>query len=232
MTETGPKKAALVILRHGQTDYNKQHLNTGLRDIPLNKTGEAQADALGALLKKPRFDKVYSSPLSRAFNTVARALKTSGTQSHLQNADGSWQIEKRAEIIELDAGDFTGRSNVDDPEVAKPYVYDIPPPNGKSMKDVVELVRGFYEADVRPRLERGENVLISGHYFIVIAFEIILGIREIPKGDVKIKIPNAAPLVCGFEDGALKNHRYVENPAANQNIPPPAQNKKRQGPKP
>src|SRR4051812_27900312 len=130
MTKASPKKASLVILRHGQTDYNEKHLSTGHRDIPLNETGKAQADAVGALIKAPRFDKVYSSPLSRAFNTAARALKASSTQSHLQNTDGSWKIEKRAEIIELDAGDFTGRSNIDDPEAAKPYIYDVRPPNG------------------------------------------------------------------------------------------------------
>jgi broad specificity phosphatase PhoE len=223
------KKGTLVILRHGQTDYNKQHLNTGLRDIPLNATGEAQADAVGALIKTPRFDKVYSSPLSRAFNTVARALKASGTQSQLQNADGSWQIEKRREIIELDAGDFTGRNNVTDPEVAKPYIYDVPVPNGDSIKDIVDLARELYETEIQPRLERGEKVLIGCHYFNLMAFEIVLGIREIPTGDgVKAKIPNASPLVCDFEDGVLKNHRYIQNPktAANQNVPPAQKNLK------
>jgi len=217
-------KGTLVIVRHGQTDYNVQHLNTGQRDIPLNKTGEAQADEAGTLIKKPLFDKAYSSPLSRAFNTAARALKTAGTQSQLQNPDGSWQIEKRAELIELDAGDFTGRSNVDDPEVAKPMVYDIAPPNGESIKDVVARVQKFYDEELLPRLARGENLFVSGHYFVLMAFQIVMGISAPPSGDPsapKQKFPNAAPLVCAFEDGVLKHHRYFTNPktAANQNLP-------------
>ena len=60
-------KGTLVILRHGQTDYNAQKLMTGQRDIPLNKVGEAQADAAGALITTFVFDKAYSSTLGRAF---------------------------------------------------------------------------------------------------------------------------------------------------------------------
>ena len=212
------KKANLVVLRHGQTDYNKNHLMTGQRDIPLNKSGEAQADAAGALIKDIRFHKVYSSPLSRAFNTAARALHASGTHAHLKNADGSWQIEVRHEVAELHSGDFTGRSYVDDPEVAKPFVYDVRLPQGESKKDVVDRVRKLYEQEVKPRLEKGENVLIAAHYFVLEAFEIVLGIAPVPTANPTgpaRKIPNAAPLVCEFHEGVLKNHSYVENPAAN-----------------
>lgn len=223
----------LVVLRHGQTDYNKQHLNTGHVDVPLNANGEAQADELGQLIKTPKFDKVYSSPLQRAFNTAARALKSSGTQNQLKNADGTWQIEKRPELIELDAGIFTGARNLPGDPGGKPYAYDERIPGGESIKDVVERVRKFYESDILPRINRGENVLVSGHYFIVMAFEIMLGLREPPTGDPSephIRVPNASPLVLTFEDGVLKDHHFVPNPktppptsnkyAANQNVPP------------
>jgi 2,3-bisphosphoglycerate-dependent phosphoglycerate mutase len=221
VTAKEPVKGTLVVLRHGQTDYNKQHLNTGRRDIPLNANGEAQADELGTLIRTPTFDKVYSSPLSRAFNTAARALKSAGTQKQLQNADGSWQIEKRPELIELDAGDFTGCRNLPDDPGGKPYAYDVAPPNGESIKDVVARVSKLYQAEILPRLNRGENVLISGHFFVVLAFEIMLGLREPPTGDLsqpKVRVPNASPLVCHFEDGVLKDHRYIQNPKT----PPPS----------
>ena len=222
MTEAKPKEAVLVILRHGQTDYNKDHLMTGQRDIPLNKSGEAQADAVGALIKDIRFDKVYSSPLSRAFNTVARALEASGTQSHLQNPDGSWQIEKRAELAELDAGDFTGVNYKEHPEASKPFVYDVRLPNGESKKDVVERFSKFFNAEILPRLQRGENVVVACHYFVLEAAEIEMKITPVPTanptGPVR-KIPNAAPLKCITHDGVLKSHEYIENPAANQNAP-------------
>lgn len=217
----------LVVLRHGQTDYNKQHLNTGRRDIPLNALGELQAKALGKLIQRPRFDKVYSSPLSRAFNTASGALAASGTQDQLKNADGSWQIEKRAEFIELDAGIYTGVSNLPGAPGGNPYPYDTPVPNGESIKNVVDRVNKIYEDEILPRLKRGENVLVSGHYFIVMAFEIILKLRPIPTDDPnqrKIRIPNASPLVCTFEDGVFKEHQYIRNPKvpkpANQNAPP------------
>ncbi len=215
--------ATLVILRHGQTDYNVKHLMTGQRDIPLNNHGEEQAREAGVLIKDIPFDKVYSSTLSRAFNTAALALKTAGQDL---------PIEQRKEIVEMDNGDFTGHSRTEDPVVANwPAVYDLRWPNGESLKDVVERVKEFFDANIAPRLERGENVLIVAHSVVLAAFEIALGMVDAPSGDglmTKKKIPNAAPLVCDYEDGVLKSHHFIENPAtakaANQNTPPAKKN--------
>ena len=221
--------AKLVILRHGQTDYNAQNLMTGQRDIPLNKLGEAQAVEAGALIRDIRFDKVYSSTLSRAFNTAAIALKKAGQDL---------PIEQRKEIIELDNGDYTGRNRVTDPEVANaPIIYDVRWPNGECLKDVVERVQKFFDADVMPRLERGENVLIVAHSVVLQAFEIVIGAAQIPPveklSEKKKRIPNASPLVCEYEDGVLKKHYFIANPAtpraANQNAPT-AQNKNKHHP--
>ena len=103
-----PITAKLVILRHGQTDYNKHHLMTGQADVPLNEAGEKQAIDAGRLLSGMRFDKVYASTLSRAFNTAALALTSAGITA---------EIEKRHEIIEVHTGAFTGRSHRTDPEI-------------------------------------------------------------------------------------------------------------------
>src|ERR1700733_3752379 len=117
--ENNPVRGTLVICRHGQTDYNVAHLMTGTRDIPLNADGEAQAREAGKLISVFHFDKAYSSTLSRAFNTAAMALEASGTNDQLKKPDGTWDVEKRKEIIELDTGDFTGRNHRTDPEVVK-----------------------------------------------------------------------------------------------------------------
>jgi 2,3-bisphosphoglycerate-dependent phosphoglycerate mutase len=212
-------KATLVILRHGQTEDNIKRLNTGQNETPLTKTGEEQSRMAGTLIRDVHFDKVYSSPLSRAFNTAVLALKASGTQQHLQNDDGSWQIEKRKEIIEVNDGDLTGRSLVDDPvldEYFKHSVYDVPAPGGESDKQLVARIKKFYEEEVLPRLAHGENVLVTSHSGAICAFDIAMGLSPVPADGTpwktRKKIPNAGPAVFEYEDGVLKKSYAIENP--------------------
>jgi 2,3-bisphosphoglycerate-dependent phosphoglycerate mutase len=219
-------KAKLVILRHGQTEYNKLHLMTGQRDVPLTEEGEEQAREAGRLLDAIVFDKAYSSTLRRAFNTAALALKESKNNDHILNA-----IEQRPEIMEIDAGDFTGRNYRTDPEVTA-FIRDFntPRPRGESDADLVKRVRKFFVEDVLPRLEKGENVIIVSHAGTVRAFEIVLDIDAIPEvGGVwsaPKKIPNATPTVYEYDGGKMTGFRRLENSrqagAANANRPPKA----------
>jgi 2,3-bisphosphoglycerate-dependent phosphoglycerate mutase len=211
-------KGTLVLFRHGQTDYNKLGYLTGLADVALTKEGEDQARAAGKLLSGFTFDKAYSSTLSRAFNTAVLALEASGANNHLKNADGSWNIEQRREIVEADSGDFTGRNKLTDPEIiAYPHRYDVPLPNGESDKQMVERVRKFYNEELLPRLERGETVVVVSHSGIMIAFEIAAGLKPEPKEDIwsnRSKVPNAAPVVFEYTDGKLTKHRTLDTPGA------------------
>jgi 2,3-bisphosphoglycerate-dependent phosphoglycerate mutase len=223
-------KATLVLLRHGQTEFNVQKRFTGQIESPLTKDGEAQASAAGVLMKDIPFDKVYSSPLSRAFNTAALALKAAG--------QGNLAIEKEDAIIESDSGDFSGRHR-DDPAIkAWKWIYNEPMPNGESDKEIVARVKKFFDAEVQPRLDKGENVLLVAHSGILKAFDIVLGFEPVPADNASrlgAHVPNAAPLVCDYEDGVMKSHRYIQNPAssqpasskpANENKPPRAAAKK------
>lgn len=224
-------KGTLVILRHGQTDYNLQKLMTGQRDIPLNETGEKQADEAGKVISIFHFDKAYSSTLSRAFNTAAKALKSSGTNEHLKKPDGTYDIEKRTEIIELDTGEFTGRNHKTDPEILSfERHFEKPLPGGESDQQVVDRVKKFFDAELQPRLARGETVLVVSHSGIMRAFDLVLGLKDPPKNGkgawtARTRVPNAAPTVIEYEDGKLSKFYRLENtadvdPAANQNKPP------------
>lgn len=209
-------KAKLVVLRHGQTEYNKQHLMTGQADVPLTAVGEDQAREAGVLVSHIRFDKVYSSNLSRAFNTAVLAVASSNAQAHLLNADGTWQIEQRAALAELHAGDFTGRSHKTDPEILNwERTYENPIPGGESVRQVVERVQQFFDDEVAPRLARGENVLVVAHAGILRVFDIVLGLESAPGqglNPAKKRIPNAAPHVYEYEHGVMTGFRLIENP--------------------
>lgn len=223
------KKGTLVLFRHGQTPYNVQHFMTGLHDVPLTEVGEDQAREAGNRIKGFVFDKAYSSTLQRAFNTAALALDASGSNNHLKNPDGTWNIEKVWDIREGDSGDFTARNKLTDPEIlAYPHKYDIALPNGESDKQMVERTKKFYEDEILPRLERGETVLVSSHSGIMIAFEIAIGTRPVPTEDIwsnRHGVPNATPVVYEYEDGKLVNHYQIapaqKGPASKDKGPKP-----------
>lgn len=224
MTKT---KGTLVLFRHGQTEYNKLHYMTGLHDIALTPMGEDQAREAGRSIDGFVFDKAYASTLQRAFNTAAIALENSGTNDHLKNPDGTWNIEKRAEIVEGDSGDFTGRDKLTDLEILNyPRAYNIALPNGESDEQMVARTKKFYDDEIVPRLERGETVLVASHSGIMVAFEIAIGTKPVPTEDIwsnRQRVPNAAPVVYEYEDGKLVNHYQM---------PPKPQKPATPGPKP
>lgn len=224
--EKSPVKGTLILFRHGQTNYNKYHLMTGIANVPLNETGVRQAQDAGRRLAHLRIDTVYSSTLGRAFNTAALALKAAGTQAHLQNDDGSFKITQSKDIVEIDVGDFTGRNHRHDPEIAQ-WVRDFnkPLPNGESDAQALARVQKFFDAEILPRLHNGETVLVVAHAGIVRVFDYVLGLAEVPTEAVAMgsnkrrSILNATPVVFGFEDGQLVSETVLLGNGANENRP-------------
>ena len=203
-------KGTLVLLRHGQTEDNVKRVASGHNDVPLTPLGKQQARAAGQLLGNIRFDKVYSSPLSRAFNTAQLALEGLAAPP---------LIEKRNEIIEIDNGALSGRSMIDDPGVIdyfKRATFDESLPGGESEKSLIVRVRKFYEEEVVPRLERGENVLIVSHTNTIRAFYIAMGVTPLPADgqpwNNKKHVSNAAPNISEYVDGKLKKSYDIGNP--------------------
>lgn len=205
-------KGRLILFRHGQTNYNAQSLLTGIADAQLTKAGEQQALEAGRLLRGIPIHAVYSSTLSRAFNTAALAL-SQAQQPQLENADGTFCIMQNADIIEIDSGDFTGRSHKDDPEV-KNWQRDfyIPMPNGESYEAALVRIQRFFASEVMPRLQRGETVMVVCHAGVVRVFDYVLGLADVPiKGAPREAgrgraIHNAAPVMFDFEDGEMVSH--------------------------
>lgn len=193
-------KARLVILRHGETPHNVNHIMSGQLETPLTEKGEAQAREAGKLIANIPFSKVYASNLSRTFNTAALALEMAGQKQ---------PIEQRSEIAEIDAGNFAGKCMTDPVFAGFKLVYDVPVQGGESPKQVVERVRQFMDTEVTPRLKAGENVLVVAHEAVFYAFEIVLGTEKaLADGqEVKMKpVANAAPAVYEYRNGKLKNN--------------------------
>ena len=160
----------LVLLRHGQSQWNLENRFTGWKDVPLTEKGINEANNAGHLLKKHniKIDKVFSSVLERANKTAEIALK----EADLKNL---WDRDKllmtrNENLNERDYGDLVGLNKQETAEkFGKKQVhiwrrsFDTPPPNGESLKNVVDRVSPYFKEKIKPLLDQNKNILIAAH---------------------------------------------------------------------
>lgn len=154
----------LVLVRHGESEWNKQNLFTGWRDVDLTERGAAEARAAGRKLKAQglRFDVAFTSALIRARHSLDLMLEELGQQSI--------PVFKDKALNERDYGDLSGL-NKDDArdkfgaEQVKLWrrSYDIAPPGGESLKDTAARVLPYYIQAILPCVLRGDNVIVAAH---------------------------------------------------------------------
>jgi 2,3-bisphosphoglycerate-dependent phosphoglycerate mutase len=154
----------LVLVRHGESEWNKLNLFTGWKDVDLSEKGVEEARRAGRLLKARglRFDVAFTSDLKRAQRTLTLILEEIG-QVGLE----TYQDQR---LNERDYGDLSGL-NKDDARKRwgeeQVHIwrrsFDVPPPGGESLKDTAARVLPYYEAQIWPQLRAGKNVLVSAH---------------------------------------------------------------------
>lgn len=155
--------AYLVLVRHGQSEYNKTGQWTGLTDIPLTQEGLQEAHEAGIVLKEKNivFQTAFTSLLIRAQQTTKEILKVLNVQI---------PIVKDAALNEKDYGIYTGKNKWEiEKEVGEQEFlkirrsWDYVIPEGESLKMVYERVVPYYESHILPKLKQGENVLVVAH---------------------------------------------------------------------
>ncbi|HVY43967.1 MAG: 2,3-bisphosphoglycerate-dependent phosphoglycerate mutase [Bacteroidota bacterium] len=154
----------LVLVRHGESEWNKLNLFTGWKDVDLSEKGVAEARNAGRLLKGQglKFDVAYTSDLKRAQRTLTLILEELG-QTGLP-------IHKDQKLNERDYGDLSGL-NKDDARkrwgeqqvLIWRRSFDVPPPGGESLKDTAARVLPYYDAQIWPAVKAGKNVLVAAH---------------------------------------------------------------------
>lgn len=212
----------LILMRHGQSEWNLQNRFTGFTDVDLTEQGKDEAKGAGEAIKNAGIDidVVFTSTLKRAYQTAEIALENAGdAASKVRNDDGSFEMVRHDDLRERDYGDLTGlnkdetRAKFGDEQVhIWRRSYDVPPPGGECLEDVVEKrVRPYYEANIKPLLQEGKNVLIAAHGNSLRAMLIILG-AETPESINEAEMPTGKPLAFDVEnDGGLKftNRRFL-----------------------
>ncbi len=204
----------LVIFRHGQTVFNEQGLLTGQTDVALTERGCEEATDAGSWLRHIKFDKVYTSSLSRAVETAELTLEASSPMNdHLKDEMGAWSLLKHDVLMERDLGHFSGQPNSMDIFKQWPRGYDEAIKGGESTKDMVVRVEKLYRDELRPALLNDENVLVVVHAGIIIAFKVILGyLTTVQAPQPKERVPNAVPWVIEFDSTGANIKDYLIQP--------------------
>ena len=205
----------LVLLRHGQSQWNLENRFTGWKDVPLTEKGIEEAKNAGQLIKKNniKFDKIFSSVLQRANKTAEIAMKEA-EMKHLFN-NNQLNYTKDQSLNERDYGDLVGLNKAETADkFGKEQVhiwrrsYDISPPNGESLKDVVNRVSPYFESNISPLIVDEKNILIAAHGNSLRAIMIKVGLH-MPEEISSIELPTGSPLCLDYDKGNLKNHFYL-----------------------
>lgn len=198
----------LILLRHGESQWNLENRFTGWIDVPLSPKGEDEARAAGRKLKGYRFDRAYASVLKRAIETLRIVLEIVG-QTGIP-------VEKDQALNERLYGDLQGLNK---DETVRKYgaeqvklwrrSYDVRPPGGESLKDTAERVLPYFERRIRPELLAGRTLLVAAHGNSLRA--LVMHLDGLSKEQVlELNIPTGAPLLYELDAaGTVTGHRYL-----------------------
>ena len=194
------KKRNLILVRHGQSEWNEKNLFTGWKDPGLTDLGVDEANNAGRLIKETEiiFDEMFTSNLGRAQKTGSIILDV------LDQIDVA--IIKNEALNERNYGSLAGL-NKDDARKKwgeeQVHIwrrsFDIPPPDGESLKNTAERVLPYFNQQIMPKIIDGNNILIAAHGNSLRA--LIMQLDNISQEDiVKLEIPTGAPIHYSFND--------------------------------
>jgi 2,3-bisphosphoglycerate-dependent phosphoglycerate mutase len=213
--------ATMVLVRHGQSQWNLENRFTGWVDVPLSLKGRQEATSAGKKLKDMRFDVIYVSHLIRAIQTMHYILLESSDPRipiiyHEEERIHAWEhysgdrnneipIFQSVDLAERYYGDLQGLNKA---ETMKIYgedqvhlwrrSYDINPPNGESLKDTCERTIPYYKTYILPQLQAGKNVLIVAHGNSLRS--ITKHVENISDNDIpNVEIPTGMPIIYTFD---------------------------------
>ena len=197
----------LVLVRHGQSEWNRLNMFTGWKDVGLSEEGVSEAHRAGQRLKEEGliFNSAFASTLKRAHNTLDIILGEVG--------QGKLPIIKAAALNERDYGDLVG---INKEEARKRFgadkvqrSYDVAPPGGESLKDTAARVCPFFDRWIVPELKAGKNVIVVAHGNSLRS--LIMEIDKLTPDEVQhYSLATATPVVYRVTaDGSLTEKRSL-----------------------
>ena len=197
----------ILLIRHGQSEWNKLNLFTGFKNVELSEQGIEEANKAGQNFKKLnlKFDLVFTSELKRAQDTAKIILEN---LDQLDDLNSKSKIIESFNLNERDYGDLTG---LDKKETAEKFGdeqvhkwrrgYSDQPPNGESLEDVVNRVKTYFDSDILPSINNSENnnILIAAHGNSLRALLIVMKIYS--SNDINsVELSTGIPIHIHFKD--------------------------------
>lgn len=219
--------AKLVLIRHGESVWNKKNVFTGWVDVPLSSNGVVEAINAGEQLSQLEFDCVFTSVQIRAIETAMLVMAQNASEKtpviiHDEGKMKEWTtiysesmndniipVYRDWHLNERYYGELQGKNKA---ETAREYgdeqvhlwrrSYDVPPPAGECLKDTAERTIPFFKEKIMPQLENGSNVLIAAHGNSLRS--IVMYIENLTKEQVlSLEIATGKPLIYEMQNGKL-----------------------------
>ena len=197
----------ILLIRHGQSEWNKLNLFTGFKNIELSEQGIEEANKAGQNFKNLdiKFNIVFTSELKRAQETAKIILQNLDQWNFLNNEG---KIISNIKLNERDYGDLTGLNKKETAEkFGEEQVhkwrrgYSDQPPNGESLEDVVRRVTKYFEEVIKPAIQSNENdnILIAAHGNSLRALLIVMNIYE-PNNINSVELSTGIPIHVILKD--------------------------------
>ncbi|MDP2620160.1 MAG: 2,3-bisphosphoglycerate-dependent phosphoglycerate mutase [Hyphomicrobiales bacterium] len=185
----------LVLVRHGQSEWNLKNLFTGWRDVGLSEQGVAEAMDAGKKLQKlgMKFDRAYTSALSRAQVTLDLMLKEIGQPDLETRRDQALNERDYGDLVGLNKDDARKKWGAEQVHKWR-RSYDMAPPGGESLKDTAARVLPYYLRNILPDVLSGKRILVSAHGNSLRALVMVLD-RLSEKEVTELNLDTGVPMI-------------------------------------
>ncbi len=211
--------STLILVRHGQSQWNLENRFTGWVDVPLSAKGKEEAKAAAVLLKSYVFDKAFTSKLKRAEDTLQYILKESGQLDIPIVRDKALNERHYGALQGLNKEETAVKFGTEQVHLWR-RSYDVPPPKdvtdlnpegmSESLKDTAARTIPFWEAKIFPEILAGKNIIVAAHGNSLRS--IVMHLDHLTKEQVlDLNIPTGVPLLYIFDEkGNVREHRYLQ----------------------
>jgi 2,3-bisphosphoglycerate-dependent phosphoglycerate mutase len=201
----------LVLVRHGESEWNKLNLFTGWRDPDLSEKGVNEARQAGRLIKARglKFGVAFTSVLKRAQHTLTIILEELGQTGLLTHRDQALNERDYGDLSGLNKDDARKRWGEEQVHIWR-RSYDVAPPGGESLKDTAARTLPYYETKIWPAVRAGKNVIVSAHGNSLRS--VVMKLDSLtPEQILKVEIGTGVPIIYRLDaDGGVVSKRTLE----------------------
>jgi len=202
--------AYLIMVRHGQSQWNLENRFTGWKDVDITEQGKKEAQLAGKLLKEEVFEKAFTSTLKRAQHTLSIILEESTRRDLPVIISSALNERSYGQLEGLNKSETALKYGEQQVHIWR-RSYDVAPPGGESLKDTADRVIVYFKEQIAPLLQKGKNILVVAHGNSLRALKMYLE-RLSPEQISEIEIPTGIPLKYELDaELAVISVNYITN---------------------